>query len=211
MAGCRDGGCGLGGGRGGGDHRRTLRAALVVNGAMVAVMLAAGSATGSVALRADALTFLTAATGHGFGLWALGAAPGWRSGAAVARGAVLVAAALWVLATAAANAAAGTVPDAPVMGLAGLLALGANLTAAAMLFAGRRGGATLRAVWLCARRAAAADLAVMLAAAGVASTATGWPDVVVAVGVAALALGSAGSLLRHGVAELRALHGGRTA
>ncbi|WP_051341054.1 cation transporter [Azospirillum halopraeferens] len=209
MAGCCGGSCGTGApGDRQADFRRILRAALVINALMFAVETAAGIAADSMALRADALNFLANAATHGVSLWVLGRALEWRSRAVLAKGLLLGAMGLWVIGSAAWNAAAGTVPDAPVMSLVGLLALGVNLSLAAMLFAGRRGGATLRSVWLCARNDAMASIAVMAAAAGVWSTATGWPDTIVAGGIAALCLSAAWSTIRQARAGMRALYGG---
>lgn len=137
----------------------------------------------------------------------LGRALEWRSWAAVVKGLSLGALGLWVLGGAVWNAAAGVVPDAPVMSLVGLLALAANVSVAALLFAGRRGDANMRSVWLCSRNDALPNVAVMMAAAGVWSTATGWPDLIVAAGIAGLSLSAAASVLMQAAGELRAAHG----
>lgn len=217
MGGCCGGSCGVDGGAGGGtggrpgggqaDYRRILRTALLINALMFVVELAASFEAGSMALRADALDFLADAANYGISLFVLGMAMEWRSYAAVVKGLSLGGMGLWVIGSALWNAAAGVVPDAPVMSLVGLLALAANVSVAALLFASRRGDANMRSVWLCSRNDALANIAVMVAAAGVWSTETGWPDIVVAAGIAGLALSAAWSILRQAGAELRALHG----
>lgn len=211
MAGCCGGSCGTGGSGGPvdrqADYRRILRVALAINALMFVVELVASVQADSMALRADALDFLADAANYGVSLWVLGKAMEWRSRAAMAKGLSLGAMGLWVIGSTAWSAASGTIPDAPVMSLVGLLALGANLSVAAMLFAGRRGDANMRSVWLCSRNDAIANIAVMMAAAGVWTTATGWPDIVVATGIASLCLGAAWSILRQARAELRALNG----
>lgn len=209
MGGCCGGSCGTGGGPANrqADYRRVLRLALLVNALMFAVEMAAGVQAGSLALRADALNFLAHALNYGVSLWVLGRALEWRSWAAVVKGLSLGALGLWVLGSAVWNAAAGVLPDAPVVGLVGLLALAANVSVAALLFAGRRGGATMRSVWLCSRNDALGNVAVMMAAAGVWSTGTGWPDLIVAAGIAGLSLAAAASVLQQAAGELRAAHG----
>ncbi|CAO3418092.1 cation transporter [Azospirillum argentinense] len=213
MAGnCCGGSCGSGGGgsrpNGGrqADYRRTLRLALLVNGLMAAVALAAGLDTQSMALRASALDFLAAALTHGVGLWMMGRGLESRGWATLARGLALTVLGLAVVAATAWSATAGTVPDAPVMSLVALLGMGASLSVAVLLFAGRRGGLTLRAVWLCARNGVLTNAAVMMAAAGAWVMGQGWPDHLVAAVIAATVLSAAVTALRQAVAELRAWH-----
>ncbi|HYG86084.1 MAG TPA: cation transporter [Azospirillum sp.] len=214
MGDCCGGSCGAGGGvRGGGpraDYRRILRTALVINALMFAVEMAASFRADSMALRADALDFLADAANYGISLFVLGMALEWRSYAALVKGLSLGALGLWVIGTALWNATAGVVPDAPVMSLVGLLALAANVSVAALLFAGRRGDANMRSVWLCSRNDALANVTVMMAAAGVWTTEAGWPDLVVAAGIAGLSLSAAWSILRQAGGELRTLHGAPT-
>ncbi|WP_431857686.1 cation transporter [Azospirillum sp.] len=209
MGGCCGGSCGTGGGPANRpvDYRRVLRLALLVNALMFVVEMAASVQADSMALRADALDFLADAANYGISLWVLGRALEWRSWAALAKGLSLGGLGLWVLGSAVSNAASGVVPDAPVMSLVGLLALAANVSVAALLFAGRRGGATVRSVWLCSRNDALANVAVMMAAAGVWTTGTGWPDLIVAVGIAGLSLNAAASILLQAAGELRAARG----
>ena len=65
----------------------------------------------------------------------------------------------------------------------------------------------MRSAWLCTRNDVAGNLAVLLAAAGVFGTRTGWPDLIVAVIMASLALQGAWVVLRHSLLELQ--HDGR--
>jgi Co/Zn/Cd efflux system component len=58
-------------------------------------------------------------------------------------------------------------------------------------------------VWLCSRNDAIGNIAVVVAAFGVWGTATGWPDIIVAVVLAALFLQSATKILRQAVDEWR--------
>jgi Co/Zn/Cd efflux system component len=59
-------------------------------------------------------------------------------------------------------------------------------------------------VWLCTRNDAIGNLAVLVAAAGVFGSGTGWPDYVVAAVMSGLALWSAAQVTRHALGELRA-------
>jgi Co/Zn/Cd efflux system component len=57
-----------------------------------------------------------------------------------------------------------------------------------MLWAYRGEDSNMRSVWLCSRNDVIGNLAVLLAALGVFGTSTGWPDILVAAIIAALAL-----------------------
>ena len=83
------------------------------------------------------------------------------------------------------------------------LALLANLSVAAMLYAWREGDANMRSVWLCSRNDAIGNLAVMAAALGVFGTGSAWPDLAVAAVMGVLALTAARSVIQHARAELR--------
>lgn len=74
------------------------------------------------------------------------------------------------------------------MGVVGLVALVANVTVAWMLYAFREDDANMRSVWLCSRNDTIGNMAVMLAAAGVMGTGSGWLDLLVAMSMATLAL-----------------------
>lgn len=61
----------------------------------------------------------------------------------------------------------------------------------------------MRSAWICTRNDVLGNLAVLLAAAGVFGTGTGWPDLVVATIMAALALQGAALVIQHAWGELR--------
>jgi Co/Zn/Cd efflux system component len=82
------------------------------------------------------------------------------------------------------------------------LALLANGSVALMLYAFRDGDANMRSVWLCSRNDAIGNVAVLAAAAGVLGTGSGWPDLVVAMIMAGLALTSGVSVIRQANREL---------
>ncbi len=95
-------------------------------------------------------------------------------------------------------------PEAEVMGILGLFAFGVNVAAAMVLIPHRHGDANVRAVWLFRRNDAIGNAAVVIAAVLVAWTQTPWPDLVVAVVIAALFLQSAWSIIRDANEDLSA-------
>jgi Co/Zn/Cd efflux system component len=182
--------------------RRALWIALMVNAAMFVAEVAAGIAAGSASLQADALDFLGDAANYGVSLGVAGMTLAWRARAALLKGMTLIALGLWVAATTAIQAWLGTLPHAAVMGIVALLALISNGTVAAMLYRYRRGDANVRSVWICSRNDALGNIAVLLAAAGVLGTGTGWPDITVAAILASLALWGGSQIVRHALLEL---------
>ncbi len=110
---------------------------------------------------------------------------------------------LWVIATLLWHAAHGTLPNAFTMGAVGVAALAANAASFGLLWAYRGGDANMRSAWICTRNDVLGNIAVLLAAAGVFGTGTGWPDVIVAAIMAGLALQGAALVVRQSVAELR--------
>lgn len=183
--------------------RRILWFALASNAVMFVVEIFASFISGSVSLQADALDFFGDSVNYGITLFVLGMALHARAKAALVKSATMAAFGLWVIGNAVYRAAIGTVPDAAVMGVIGMLALLVNVVVALMLFRYRGGDSNMRSIWLCSRNDALGNIAVMLAAGGVFATATGWPDILVAALIAGLSLSAAAHVLRQAVAELR--------
>lgn len=185
-------------------YRRALWIALVVNATMALVEIGFGLAAGSVSLLADAVDFFGDAANYGLSLLVLGLAPHWRSRVAWLKGWAMAAFGVFVLSRAGWSLATGQVPEPVTMGVVGVLALAANVGVALLLYAWRDGDANMRSVWLCTRNDAFGNLAVLAAALGVFGTGRAWPDLVVAVVMASLALTAARSVLRQARAELAA-------
>ena len=185
-------------------QRRVLWAALVINAAMFVVEIGAGLAAGSVSLQADALDFLADAANYAVSLAVVGMVLRRRASAALLKGATMGAFGLWVAGATIWHALVGTVPEPLTMGAVGVAALAANAIVLAMLWAFRTGDANMRSVWVCSRNDVAGNIAVMLAAAGVFGTGTGWPDVIVAAIMSGLALWGATQVVRQATDELRA-------
>jgi len=184
-------------------YRRVLWIALFANLLMFGVEVVAGWGADSASLLADAIDFLGDAANYGLSLFALTLAVTWRSRTAFAKGVTMGAFALFVFGQAGWHLYQGSVPDARVMGGISVLALLVNGGVAVMLYAYRTGDANMRSVWLCSRNDAIGNIAVMIAALGVFGSSSGWPDALVAFGMAALGLSSAISIIRQARMELR--------
>lgn len=184
-------------------YRKILWAALVINLAMFGVEIGAGFRSGSTSLLADAIDFFGDAANYGVSLAVLSSGMVLRARAALLKGACMITFGLFVLGRAAWMFHLGGTPEAFTMGAIGLLALVANMTVAAMLYAYREGDANMRSVWLCSRNDAIGNVAVMLAALGVLGTGSAWPDLLVACGMAVLALSGGWSVIKQALGEIK--------
>lgn len=184
-------------------YRRVLWAVLAINAAMFAVEVAAGLAAGSASLQADALDFLGDAANYGISLLVVGMALRYRSTAALAKAVTMGAFGVWVIGTVIWHSLHGTLPSAFTMGAVGVAALIANAASFGLLWAHRHGDANMRSAWICTRNDVLGNLAVLLAAAGVFGTGTGWPDVAVAAIMAGLALQGSVAVFRQARGELK--------
>ena len=183
-------------------YRRVLWIALAANAAMFLVEIVAAAWSGSSALAADALDFLGDSANYALSLGAIALGGAWVSRVALLKGLAMSLYGVAVLAYAGWRAWLGLPPEAITMGLVGLLALAVNFSFAAMLYRFREGDANMRSVWLCTRNDVIANIAVLIAAAGVLGTGTVWPDVAVAAILAGLGLSSGRIVIRHARAEL---------
>ena len=185
-------------------YRRVLWIALLLNAAMFAVEIAGGLRSGSVSLLADAIDFFGDAANYGLSLAVLSMALAVRARVALLKAAAMAGFGVFVLGRALWSAWNGVAPEALTMGAVALLALAVNVAVAWLLYRYREGDANMRSVWLCSRNDALGNIAVALAALGVAGSGAAWPDLLVAAGMAALALVSAWSVMRQAIVELRA-------
>ena len=183
--------------------RRVLWLALAVNAVMFVVEVIASWLSGSLALQADALDFLGDSFNYAISLVVLPMGLATRAKAALLKGVCMAAFGVWVLAYAGYRVTNGLTPDAVVMGVMGFVALAANVSVAALLYSYRAGDANMRSVWLCSRNDAVANVAVIIAAAGVFTTASQWPDLLVAAVIAGLALHAAVDVIRQARMEIR--------
>lgn len=169
------------------------------------IEIAVALTIGSVALIADSLDFLEDAAIN----LLIFAGIGW-SAENRARLGTLLAGILLVPALATAYAVWEKVSDfsapAPVpLTLTGLGALAVNLACALMLARHRHGSGSLtRAAYLSARNDTVANVAIIIAGLVTAFHPSPWPDIVAAVGVAAINADSAGDIFRAARAERRA-------
>jgi Co/Zn/Cd efflux system component len=183
-------------------YKRVLWVVIVLNGAMFLVETGAGVLAKSMALRADALDFLGDSVTYAISLMVIGAALRWRARAAMFKGLSPGVVGLWVFGATLYHTLVTGQPEPVTMGLIGTLALVVNVASAALLYRFRDGDSNVRSVWLCSRNDAIGNVAVLVAAVLVKLTATPWPDLIVAAGMAALFLKGSIAIVRHARADL---------
>ncbi|MBI1237872.1 MAG: cation transporter [Alphaproteobacteria bacterium] len=182
-------------------YRRAVWIALGLNVAMFIAEVIAGLEAGSTALLADALDFFSDSAAYIITLAALGWTLRSRANAALFKAGIMVAMGIAVAWTGIAHAMSGTVPQAGIVGALSLAALAANVASAAVLLPDRGGDANQRSLWLCSRNDAIANIAVLVSAGIVAVTGTLWADLAVAIGIAAIEMRSAGSIIAQALGE----------
>ena len=96
----------------------------------------------------------------------------------------------------------GSTHDKPVDGLRALLNLGANFLCLRLLMPYRNGDVNMSSAWECSRNDVNEGFAVIAAALAVWAFESGWPDLVIAVGLLVMFLRSAARVLRRAWQEL---------
>lgn len=200
MSGCCNGDCSLDGLRE--RQRGTLRAVLGINAVMFCVIAAAAVHAGSSALLSDSLDNLGDALTYGLSLYAVSRGAAAKARVALFKGGLIFLAACVVFVQIGVRLAAPAVPAFDEMGIFSLLGLAANSVCLYLLWRHRHEDVNMSSVWECSRNDIAANLSVFVAAGGVWLTASAWPDIAVAAGLAALLMRSAIRVIASGRTEL---------
>lgn len=202
MAGCCDNGCSLDARR---DRQRTtLRIVLAINAVMFLVIMAAALHGRSTALLADSLDNLGDALTYALSLVAVSRGAAAKARVALFKGGLIFLAACVVAGQIIHRVLEPGVPLFEVMGMFSLLGLAANGTCLFLLWRHRHEDVNMSSVWECSRNDIASNLSVFLAAGGVWLTGSGWPDLLVAVGLVVLLLRSSLRVIASAREELRA-------
>jgi len=185
-------------------QRRILTAVLAVNAVMFVVELGAAVTAHSTSLFADGMDMLGDTLVYALSLWVVGRGPVWQARAAFAKGAAMGALGAGVALEAVSKLVLGVVPTANVIGGVGALALAANALCLVLLWRRRDDDVNMRSAWLCSRNDVAANVGVLVAAAGVAATDSAWPDIAIGLAIAALFARSALGVVRAACRALSA-------
>ncbi|BAS67357.1 cation transporter [Bathymodiolus septemdierum thioautotrophic gill symbiont] len=183
-------------------YRRILWWVLFINASLFVIEIIFGFYAGSQSLLGDALDFFGDSINYAISLYVLDKALSLRAKASLVKGITMGMFGLWVLGSSAYKAIFTSLPQAEVMGVVGVLALFANLACALLLYQHRSGDSNRESVWICSRNDAIGNIAVIFASIGVLLTHSNWPDLLVAVIIASLALSGAWRIIKSARTEL---------
>lgn len=161
-------------------QRTTLKLVLAINAVMFFVVMAAAFYAGSVALLSDSLDNFGDAVTYGLSIYAVSKGGQVKARVALFKGVLILVAALAVAAQIIYKLFYPMVPIFEAMSAFSLLGLAANGFCLYLLWRHRTEDINMSSVWECSRNDIASNLSVLIAAAGVWITQSGWPDVLIA-------------------------------
>lgn len=202
MGGCCESDCSLGGLRE--RQRGTLLSVLGINAVMFMIIIAAALYGRSTALLADSLDNLGDALTYGLSLYAVSRSTAIKAKVALFKGGLILLAALGVLAQIVYKIFVPSVPSFEIMSAFSLIGLAANSLCLFLLWRHRQDDVNMTSVWECSRNDIVANLSVFFAAGAVWLTGSGWPDIVIALGLVMFLMRSAFRVLSSARTELRA-------
>lgn len=185
-------------------QRGTLQIVLVINAVMFLVIAVAALYGNSTALLADSLDNLGDAVTYGLSLYAVSRGTTAKAKVALFKGGLIFLAAFAVLGQVAYKVFSPSAPLFEVMGAFSLLGLAANSVCLFMLWRHRHEDVNMSSVWECSRNDIASNLSVLVAAGAVWFTGSGWPDIVVALGLVWLLMRSASRVVSSAWVQLHA-------
>lgn len=202
MSGCCDNNCSIDALRE--RQRGTLQIVLVINAVMFLVIVLAAFYGNSTALLADSLDNFGDALTYGLSLYAVSRGATVKAKVALFKGGLIFLAACAVAAQIVYRLFVPSLPLFEVMGAFSLLGLAANTLCFYLLWRHRHEDVNMSSVWECSRNDIATNLSVIVAAGAVWFTGSGWPDILVALGLVWLLMRSAMRVISSAMAELRA-------
>ena len=185
-------------------QRGTLRIVLGINALMFLVIVGGALYGGSTALLADSLDNLGDAFTYGLSLYSVTRGATVKAKVALFKGALIFLAACAVAAQIAYKLLVPSVPIFEVMGVFSLLGLVANSLCLYLLWRHRHEDVNMSSVWECSRNDIASNVSVFVAAGAVWLTSSGWPDILVAIGLVWLLIRSSLRVISSAMVELRA-------
>jgi len=183
-------------------QRRILIIVLAINSATFLMMIFAAIISGSSSLLSGMLDNFGDAMTYALSLMVVGASSKSQARVALFKGFLILGAALAVAFQIGWRIMHPETPIVEAMGIAALLNLGANLLCLWLLTPYRDGDVNMSSSWECSRNDVSEGLAVIAAALAVWMFRSGWPDLVIAIGLLLLFLRSSIRVLRGAWREL---------
>ncbi|MGJ0428775.1 cation transporter [Methylobacter sp.] len=186
-------------------QRGTLQIVLGINAVMFFVIVAAALYGNSTALLADSLDNLGDALTYGLSLYAVSRSTAVKAKVALFKGGLIFLATVAVAAQIVYKFFVPSLPVFEVMGAFSVLGLAANSLCLFLLWRHRREDVNMSSVWECSRNDIVSNLSVFAAAGAVWFTGSGWPDIVVALGLVFFLMHSAIRVISSAMAEYRSV------
>jgi len=183
-------------------QRRVLILVLVLNAMTFLMMITAAALSGSSSLLSGALDNFGDALTYALSLAVIGAASTAKARVALVKGLLIFGAALAVAVQIAWKISNVETPVVETMGIAALLNLAANSLCLWLLYPYRNGDVNMTSVWECSRNDVIEGFAVIAATLAVWVFGSGWPDILIAIGLLVLFLRSASRVLKGAWREL---------
>ena len=185
-------------------QRRVLIWVLLINLIAFGMMVAASIISGSSALLSGTLDNLGDAATYALSLAVIGASNHTKAKVALFKGALIVSAAIGVAIQIGWRLTDVQTPLVGTMSVAATLNLAANGLCLMLLAPHRHNDINMSSVWECSRNDVFEGTAVIVTAAAVWFTSSGWPDIIVAIALLVLFARSAARVLRDAWRELQA-------
>jgi Co/Zn/Cd efflux system component len=183
-------------------QRRILIIVLVINAATFSMMVFAAMISGSSSLLSGALDNFGDALTYALSLLVVAASGAAKARVALFKGFLILGTALAVASQIGWRLLHPETPVFESMGIAALLNLAANLLCLWLLTPYREDDVNMSSAWECSRNDVSEGIAVIAAALAVWAFESGWPDLVIAIGLLVLFLRSAARVLRGAWQEL---------
>lgn len=184
-------------------QRGTLHIVLGINVVMFIVIIIAAVVGKSTALMADGLDNFGDALTYALSLYAVSKGATVKAKVALFKGFLILLAAIIVAIQIGYKLFVPSIPIFEIMGIFSLLGLTANSLCLLLLWRHRNEDINMNSVWECSRNDIATNLSVFVAAGAVWLTGSGWPDIVVALGLVWLLMSSAIRVISSAMIELR--------
>ena len=180
----------------------TLKIVLAINAVIFVVVFVAGLLAASTALMSDSLDNLGDAITYALSLYVISRTNRDKAKVALFKGGLILATGLFVLGQVVYRVLEPTVPVFETMGGIGFLSLVANGICLALLWKHRGDDINMSSVWECSRNDILSNVAVLVAAAGVWLSQSGWPDLAVGLALSLVLINSSRRVLTGAWREL---------
>ncbi|MCE0522226.1 MAG: cation transporter [Methylacidiphilales bacterium] len=184
-------------------YRTALITCTLLNLVMLFLEGGVGWWIGSAALLADAVDFLEDAAVLALALVALRWSVRARATAGLVQGFAMAGVGLGAVTQIVHRLLEGGAPSSTSMGAVAMLALAVNIYCAYRLVRFRVGDASMRAIWLSSRNDAVLNIMTVAAAALIALTRSGWPDIIAGAIIAGVNLWASVEVMRAAANERR--------